>query len=404
MKQLTLPWAAWYGDIQKSFSVPDGWQIDYYDLPVTAPVSDGAIEQALQSMREQLNACHPQSVIIVVDDLSRPVSLQCLMPKVIRCLEEAGVKSNAILILIGLGSHAALTRENMIKKLGREIVDNYCCLNHNPSDTVPIGLTWGKTDVKLNRYYIQADFKIVISGLTPHSFAGFSGGAKMLFPGLADMETISKTHKAVLMGFMGRLGDVSNNSFRRLIEEFVHKVGLDYFIGLVIARDRMIKEIHCGNYIEAHRSAAEAARESYLVQFPDSFEPYDLIILNVYPKDTELLQAENGFIPLKSAQNALLKDSGIVILCSACSEGLGHHGLFGPGGLLYRKPKPLRFLENHPFAFYSDKIQKDDFSQVFDENYLFSNDWTGLLQAIEIQLPQAARVAVFPYASLQLAG
>ena len=107
-----------------------------------------------------------------------------------------------------------------------KIVKKYICLNHNPEETDRIGEVWGKTEVRLNRHYLQADFKIVISGLTPHSFAGFSGGAKMLIPGLADMEIVAKTHKSVMMGFMGKLGEVENNRFRRTIEKLIENASL----------------------------------------------------------------------------------------------------------------------------------------------------------------------------------
>ncbi len=404
MKQsIHLPWGAWFGDRDLELYVPKSWQITSYSLPQAGKISPEAIHKKVEPIAALLQEKQPANVIIVVDDLTRPVLLSDLMDALLNEIHKSGIKAEQIKILIGLGSHQGLSKESMIKKMGSRTVESYACLNHDPQDTVPIDVIWGKTPIKLNRHYVEAEFKIVISGLTPHSFAGFSGGAKMLFPGLADMETIAKTHKSVLMGFMGKLGDMTQNKFRDTIEEFVQKAGLDFFIGAVLNRDRSLHDLFCGDYVSAHRQAAEAARKIYLTDVSGD-APYDLLILNAYPKDTELLQAENGFIPLKSAKLPLLKEGGMVLLTSACSEGLGYHGLFGPGGLLYRKPRPLRFLKNRSFYFYSIKITEAEFYSLYHESYHFVNDTQALIEKLQEQLPKNARVAVFPYASLQLTG
>ncbi len=402
MKQtIKLPWGAWFGDREMKLSVPADWRVTDYSLPQAGRISPEAIAEKVKPITALLKEKQPASIIIVVDDLTRPVLLADLMDALLYEIRQFGIKSGQIKILIGLGSHKGLDKESMIKKLGVRTVESYTCLNHDPADTVPIDVIWGKTPIKLNRHYVEADFKIVISGLTPHSFAGFSGGAKMLFPGLADMETIAKTHKSVLMGFMGKLGDMAHNKFRDVIEGFVEKAAIDFFIGAVLNGDRSLHDLFCGDYVTAHRQAAQRAREIYLTDVEPA-ELYDLLILNAYPKDTELLQAENGFIPLKSAKQPIVKEGGMVLLTSACSEGLGRHGLFGPGGLLYRKPRPLRFLKNYRFAFFSDNLTEDDFHQVFADEYPFFGNSKELLAFLTGELPQIARVAVFPQASLQL--
>lgn len=396
-----LPWGAWFGDRDLKLSVPDTWHITNYTLRRTSKISAEAIQKKIKAISGLLSEKKPKTIIIVVDDLTRPVVLSELMDVLLQEIHQTGITAEQIKILIGLGSHEGLNEESMIKKLGFQAVNSYTCLNHDPKDTVPIDVIWGRTPVKLNRHYVEAEFKIVISGLTPHSFAGFSGGAKMLFPGLADMETIAKTHKSVLMGFMGKLGDMSQNKFRDTIEKFVDKAGLDFFIGAVINGDRSLHDLFCGDYVKAHRQAAERARAIYLTDVSDA-GPYDLLILNAYPKDTELLQAENGFIPLKSAKQPILKEGGMVLLTSACSDGLGHHGLFGPGGLLYRKPRPLRFLKNYRFVFLGENVSDNAFHQVFAEEYPIFGRGDQLTDYLRSELPPHARVAVFPTASLQL--
>ncbi|NOX87871.1 MAG: DUF2088 domain-containing protein [Calditrichaeota bacterium] len=401
MKSISLPWGAWYYDTQEVLKVSDEWQVDVFKLRDRQPLPEQQMRERLRNLTDQITQKKPDSVVIVVDDLTRPVYLGDLLRIILNELNSCGISRSAVTILIGLGAHRPLTDEEMAKKLGREIQENYTCVNHKPEDTVPTGEQWGKTELKLNRHFLKADFKIVISGLTPHSFAGFSGGAKMLIPGISDMEIISKTHKSVLMGFMGKLGDVEHNRFRNVIESLIREVGIDYFVGVVLNGDRTIADIYCGDYIEAHRKAAIKAREQYRIDLKNN-SPYDLVILNAFPKDTELLQAENGFIPLKSAGNNLVKEGGVVVLTSACSEGMGYHGLFGPGGLLYRSPRPLRFLKDRHFAFYSPNLTEDQFFQLYSEEYAFFREKDLLMKYLENLLPQKARVAVFPFASLQL--
>ena len=403
LQKISVPWGAWYRDKNEDFLLPGNWQINYYDLKRKSPINKNHIREKLHSLLSQLKKRQPHFVVIAVDDLTRPVYLGELLNVLLDMLHQSGLQPEQIRFLFGLGTHRPLSKEDMVKKLGADIVQQYQCLNHQLEETESIGAVWGKTDVKINRHYLAADFKIVISGLTPHSFAGFSGGAKMIIPGLADMEIVAKTHKSVMMGFMGKLGEVENNRFRKTIETLVRQAGLDFFIGVVLNGDRSIADLYAGNFIEAHRRAAETARALYQVRLKDN-TPYDVVFLNAFPKDTELLQAENGFIPLKSAGTNLVKEGGTVILTSACSEGMGHHGLFEPGGLLYHVPRPIRFLKHRNFVFYSPNITSDEFHKLFHTDYLFFNEKDKFSKYLLQSFKGRVRAAVFPYASLQMVG
>lgn len=403
MNSVKLPWSAWYEETELSFDFPMDYQIDVYQIRQLPAIDQGQISAKLENLKNLLQLSIPKNIIIVVDDLTRPVILEPLLKDLLAKLRAFGVSNDKIKLLIGLGSHRPLSKTDMTKKIGAEIVEKYTCLNHNPDETVATGLQWGKTELKINKHYLSADFKIVISGLTPHSFAGFSGGAKMLIPGISDLEIISKTHKSVLMGFMGKLGEVENNRFRKVIEELVAQVGLDYFAGVLINGDRTIADIFTGDFKNAHRQAAAKAKKLYQTEI-NTDELYDSIILNAYPKDTELLQAENAFIPLKSANIPFVKEDGLIVVTSACSEGLGHHGLFGPGGLLYRKPRPLRFLKNKKLIFYTPNVSDQEFHSIFHSDYLLFREKERLINYLKSSLAKQAKIAVFPYASLQLVG
>ncbi len=405
MKTITLPWGAWYGDQMKTMELPATWDPEIFTLESDYKLPASSISEKLLPLMKDLNDRKPGSIVVVVDDLTRPVMLDILMDELLAIFRHVHLNLDGIRILIGLGTHRPLDKDQVRKKLGERVLEQIEWINHHPDDTIPVDITWGKTPVHLNRHYVNADYKIVISGLTPHSFAGFSGGAKMLYPGLADMETIAKTHKSVLMGFMGQLGDTDANRFRQTIEDFVPSVGLDMFIGVVINGDRSIRNIHVGDYRQAHRQAAKEARQYYLqrtiVQKP---EPYDAVLLNAYPKDTELLQIENALIPLKSSKKLLVKEGGTVIVTSACSEGMGGHGLFEPGGKLYRRPRPQPLLKKYQVCMYAESIPESDFYKLFPPDYMFFNQLEPMMKALRDLIPQAGQLAVFPYGSLQLTG
>ncbi len=400
-QKISIPWGAWFADTRLELELPTQWQLTIFELPLKPALTPDQMETKLSECFLLIERKKPGTIVIVVDDLTRPVYLGDLLERLLQGLHQIGVPKQAIRFLIGLGMHRPLSKDDMAKKLGKKIVDEYVCLNHNPEETEPIGQVWGKTEVRLNRHYLKADFRIVISGLTPHSFAGFSGGAKMLIPGLADAEIVTKTHKSVMMGFMGKLGEVENNRFRKTIESLIAPVRPDFFIGVVLNWNRTIVDIFTGDYIQAHREASISGRRLYETALNPQ-ETFDVVILNAYPKDTELLQAENSFIPIKSFGVGLVKEGGTVVLTSACSEGMGVHGLFEPGGRLYRSPRPLHFLKNRNLLFYSPNVTEDEFHRLYWAEYRFFNNKKNLINYLKRTLPKKAKVGVFPYSSLQL--
>jgi nickel-dependent lactate racemase len=403
MKQIKLPWGAWNGDCEKTLIVPGNPKIDIADLPPKFALSSYEIKEKLSPFFKNITSHNRKNIVIVIDDLTRPIKIEPLFETIIEIFRNENIENNSIKILIGLGGHRELTEEDLVKKIGTKAITQYKWINHNPlSNLARLQLEWKGTPVELNEHFVDADYRIIISCLVPHSFAGFSGGAKMLFPGIANFEMIKRTHKSVMMGFMGKLGEMENNRFRHEIEELTKQIGVNLFIGLIGNQDREIIELYCGDVVEAHRKAANYARNYYTTNVES--EGYDMIILNAYPKDTELLQLENAFIPLHSASRKLLKDNGVVLVTSACSEGMGYHALFGPDNPLYRKPLPKRFLSNYDVLFYSENINEQEFRKIFWEGYRFFSDQNDLYKYLQNSLSQKSKILVFPCASIQMVG
>lgn len=401
MKFVEIPWGAWYGDELKKLNFPDRAEIKLVGIPYRPPLELELYKKELGKLSSLLKTKETRKAIIVVDDLTRPVKLEPLMRVLLPILEENGFSRKNLKILAGVGGHRPLKADDLKKKIGSDCLDKYDFVNHSPyTELAKVPIEWKGSPVEINRHFMEADFRIVISGLTPHSFAGFSGGAKMLIPGISNLEVIKRTHKSVLMGFMGKLGDIENNRFRREIEGIAQKIGVDYFIGLLANADRDVVAMYSGDIIHAYSTAARDAGEYYGMDA--GAEKYDVVVLNAYPKDSELLQVENAFHPLHSASGGLVRDGGVVIVTGACSEGIGHHELFGPGKALYRPPMPKRFLKNYDAIFHFENVTSNDFEKIFWKGYQFHSDWKQTFQFLEKKFPKNFRVLVFPCASMQL--
>ena len=407
MSRIALPWAAWNGDRTLQLADHMNWRIKTYAMQDADECEEDELADALENpigtpgLAELVSGAN--RIAIAVDDLSRPTPTAQVLELVFAELDNAGVPHDKIDIIISLGTHTALGEEQLRKKLGDTIVDTIRISNHDCNAALKAaGVHVGKTEVQLNKHFLAADFRILIGSVVPHHFAGFSGGAKMVLPGLSNLDAIAWTHKAVMMGLRGKPGTLENNRFRAEFERVARHIGIDFCVNVVVNSRREIAGLFAGDLIEAHRKAAEFASETYATVTPRNL---DVAIFNCYPKDTELLQAENAFMYLHTAGEALVKEGGTIIVTTACSEGMGRHGLFEPeNGVLYRKPMPKRFLKDRRVIFYSPGVERDEFYQIYYDSYHFANNWNDVNELLREWYPDGCDVGVFPTASIQIAG
>ncbi|MCG3118671.1 MAG: hypothetical protein ALAOOOJD_00920 [bacterium] len=345
-----------------------------------------------------------KSVAIAIDDLSRPTPAGLILPALLEMLQACGLRDEQITIIISLGSHTALKPEEIKLKVGKEIAQRIRVENHDCREKlIDIGVKVGQTPVLINRTFAEADLKILLGSVVPHAFAGFSGGAKMVLPGLSNIESIEWTHKAVLMGLRGKAGTLAGNRFRAEFERVARHVGVQLSINVVVNSRREIAGLFAGDLEAAHRQAAELARQIYITPLPAA--PLDVAIYNAYPKDDELLQAENAFMFHHTAPANLLKDDGLVLLTSPCSLGMGQHGLFGPQQRLYRQPMRKGFLGNRHLAAFMPGVSADEFHQIYWDGYPHFRTWEAALDFLQQRYPEGgARVGIFPCSSIQISG
>lgn len=405
MKTVRIPWGAWYQDSFYDLEFPDNWTIHECPIQDYQALGEEEISHAIQNpigtnTLEHLAKEKNRDIIIAVEDITRPARIETVLQKLLVELKEAGIKDEQIRFLICNGAHSPMSRHELALKVGKKVLANFMILNHNPYDNlIDTGIVLGKNSVHVNSFFYQASLKIGVGSIVPHSFAGFSSGGKLVLPGLSDIVSLERSHKFVMMGFRGGVNDVETNKFRLEIEDVAAKIGLDFYVGLVPNARREVAGLFAGHFVQAHRQGVEFGRKIFRTKVPG---PSDILVLNAYPKDTELLQTETAFTPLKTIKTDIVKEDGIVMVMSACSNGLGYHDLFGQGMRLYKKPSQIKSLKGRELLFFSPNINKAEFYSVFWNGYSYFNSWQSAILMLKTKFKEMCTVTVLPCAPLQL--
>jgi len=396
----------WNNEREISLDFPQEWkliecQMAGHDFP---PLSDSQIQEAIEEpiatprIRDLARGKH--NVVILFDDLARPTPAYKIIPLVLKELGEAGINSDRIRLVCASGCHRPLVRQEMIKKLGREIVENYLVFNHNVYEHhVKVGTTsWG-TPVLINKEVAACDLKIGVGCIIPHFTAGYGGGAKILVPGAAAMETIAYNHIELEKAYPEQvgLGKVRNNPRRLDLEEAAKIAGLDISINVVLNHKKEILGLFVGDFVKQHRNGVAFANKAYGTENRGKF---DLMVLNAFPIQES---PEKALWPARESLN----DGGDVVLVWQTADGLLPHylvGTFGSdyGGRKWQKPGPLRFPNARKLFIYSEDFSKLEKKWWGSEDRVFwYRDWEKLIDQLRPAHGKETRVAVYPYATLQ---
>ena len=287
------------------------------------------------------------TVCIVHSDITRPMPNDRVLPVLIAELEAAGIDSQDITLLNGLGTHRPQTHDELVGMLGEEIVANYHCLQHDCWDDdnlVPLGETLYGNPVRIDRQYMEADVKILTGFIEPHFFAGFSGGPKAVLPSIAGIESVMSNHGAGMVGAAeARWGVTRGNPIWEEMLDVAKKTEPTFLLNVTINRRRQITGIFAGDLEQAHARGCEFCRQSAMVPVPHA---YDIVITSNsgYPLDLNLYQAVKGM----SAASEAVRPGGAIIVAAQCWDGLPDHGEYArllrsaerPGDLLDRIQQP----------------------------------------------------------------
>jgi nickel-dependent lactate racemase len=331
-----------------------------------------ALTDALRSptgsapLRERVNPT--DTVAIVICDITRAIPTARLLPPLLHELAQAGIKDENVVILNATGTHRINTPDELREMVGAEVfarhrVENHDC--HAASDHLYLGTTRGGRTVRVDTRLLNASVRILTGFIEPHFFAGFSGGPKMVVPGLASLDTVMQMHDAELIGEReARWGITRGNPAvglprNPLWEELHDAAGLalayqpsgvdrtvNFNLNVTLNRDLDITGIFCGGLDASHQAGCEFARE---VAMQSVAEPFDIVVAtnSGYPLDLNLYQTVKGM----SAAAQVVKQGGEIVVASECREGFPAHGKYR--ALLSKGTTPdewLRMIHRHGFS------------------------------------------------------
>lgn len=257
-------------------------------------------------------------VLILVDDHTRSTPVRKIIPRLMEELTSGGVKQEQVSILVALGTHRPMTREELAAKLGQDVVDQYPVHNHNYQDRSQLsslGETEAGTPVFVNKLAEQADFIIGIGQIVPHRVSGFSGGGNIVQPGICGEVTTGKTHW-LAAEFTGReiLGKIEN-PVKQEIETVAVKTGLKWIVNAIQDGSGKLVQAVTGDPVQAYRVGAARSLAVYRSELPSEA---DIVIADSRPFDSDLWVASKGIY----ASELAVKEGGVVILVSPCFAGV----------------------------------------------------------------------------------
>lgn len=274
------------------------------------------------SLREL--ASGSESVCIAICDITRPVPNNIFLRPMLEILLDAGIDAGKITILVATGLHRPNDGEELQELIGDPwVLDKVRIVNHNAKDDACnklIGYTERRgTPVRLNQAFIDADLRIVTGLVEPHFMAGYSGGRKVIAPGLAHSETIRTFHSGRFMADPAASNcNFANNPLHEEQLEIVRMLGAVYAVNTVIDEGRNLQRINFGEVTLSHAAMVEQTRSDCEVFLN---RRYRTVVTSAagYPLDQTYYQTIKGMV----GALGILEEGGDLIIVSACNQGLG---------------------------------------------------------------------------------
>src|SRR6266545_759724 len=309
--------------------LPDDAEVTVIRKPVMPIVADPAaavrvaLQQPVGAQPLAVEARGKSSACILINDITRPVPNALLLRPIVTALLEGGVAAERIVVLVATGLH----RPNLGAELEELVGDPWVLRsvrveNHHARDDaahVDLGFTPAGTPVKLDRRFVEADLRIVTGLVEPHFMAGYSGGRKVVAPGVAHRDTITTLHSARFLAHP-RAGNCVLDGNPLHLEQLavVHMVGRVLAVNTVIDEHRSLSYVNYGEVVASHRLAVDLVRGFAVVPIARRFRTV-LTSAGGYPLDKTFYQTVKGMV----APIEILEPGGNLIIASACSEGMG---------------------------------------------------------------------------------
>ena len=267
-------------------------------------------------------AAGKKSAAISVCDITRPAPNRVTLPPLLKRLHDAGIPDSRITILIATGLHRAATPEEVDAIVGPEIAAHYHVVSHNAralTDHRGLGVTGRGTPVYIDERFMAADLHITLGFIEQHLMLGFSGGRKLVAPGLAAQETIKVIHSPRFMREpLAKEGSIAGNPLHAELLEIARMAQHDFILDVTLTQERKISGVFAGDPVKAHAAGVEFLEAMSLETLA---EPVDAVITSAagHPLDLTFYQCVKGV----TAAQHIVKPGGRILTLGACAEGVG---------------------------------------------------------------------------------
>jgi nickel-dependent lactate racemase len=317
-----------FGKSGLTLKLPDGFDYQVLEARSAAPVPDelAAIEAALDAPiagPPLLDLARGRrTVAISVCDITRPAPNSRVLPPLLARLTAAGIRPEDIVVLIATGLHRPATEAEIREIVGPSLASTLRVENHDARNLAShrhLGQTSSGTPVYVDERFVSADLHITLGFIEPHLMLGFSGGRKLVAPGLGAQETIKVLHSPKFMRDPRAVeGSIDNNPLHKELLEIARMARHDFMVDVALTRERRIAGVFAGSPEPAHAAGSDFVSRVMLEQLP---EPVDAVITSCagYPLDLTFYQAIKGI----TAAQHIVKTGGRILLVSECAEGPG---------------------------------------------------------------------------------
>jgi hypothetical protein len=403
---VTLRTGAFFTEQLMTLHFPQDWLVSECRMAGhgRSPLSDEDMRQALHCPIGSARLCElargVREVCILFDDLTKPTPTDRIVPFVLEELHAAGISDGQIRFLCASGGHRFPVDQELAAKLGKQVVERYPVYTHNMwNNVVCLGQTSRGTPVYVNREFAACDLRLGIGGVLGHDDAGFGGGAKLVVPGVCGIQTIEHIHRNMPGG--DQLGQLEHNQFRLNLEEAARLAGLHFKIDAVLNEQRQVVGLFAGDFVTGHRAAVELARQVYRSDWlPDA----DVVVANTYPTENQALRSHWCVV------SSLREGGDAVFVRQHAWDAENLHQIYSRFGTDFGGPlwapdlKYSRLTKADRVFLLTPHLSRNDRDTIAPPGRLvWYQDWGELLAQLAARHGTGTRVAVYPYAALQIA-
>jgi len=314
----------YYGEEKYPFEIPPGWTVLQNAVSEEAEISlsipemvEKALAAPISSPRLSEIVREDSKVALMVDDWARLTPVSQILPTLLEELQAGGVRSEDIDIVVALGTHRIMPREALSERLGETVFQQYRVSQHDcqAKDLIPIGRLSTGGQAKINPIVARADVRIGVGSIVPHPMNGFGGGAKIIMPGVSNLEAVKEHHLYFTPQPGCYIGNLETNPFYQETCRVAEMAQLTFIVNCVYNSRAEVVDVVAGHFQKAHLTGVERSKENYAFRLD---EPADVTITSAYP----YLEGSQLIKPVIPASLLATKPGGSVIIMTKSKGGM----------------------------------------------------------------------------------